>query len=47
MINNICDLTRTTERSINRTIRPLVLTREEFGEFLPTLESRPHYLVWE
>ncbi|MCK9230945.1 MAG: winged helix-turn-helix domain-containing protein [Syntrophales bacterium] len=41
------DLTRKTERYINRKIRSLVLTREEFEAFLPTLENRPHYLVWE
>lgn len=41
------DLTRKTERYINRKIRPLVLTREEFDDFKPTLESRPHFLVWE
>lgn len=41
------DLTRKTERYINRKIRPLVLTREEFDDFQPTLESRPHFLVWE
>jgi len=41
------DLTRKTERYINRKIRPLVLTKEEFDDFKPTLESRPHVLVWE
>jgi hypothetical protein len=27
--------------------RSLVLTREEFKAFLPTLQNRPNYLVWE
>ncbi len=39
--------TRKTERYINRKIRPLVLTRAEFDDFKTTLESRPHFLVWE
>lgn len=41
------DLTRKTERYIERKIRSLVLSREEFEDFLPALESRPHFLVWE
>jgi DNA-binding transcriptional ArsR family regulator len=41
------DLTRKTERYINRKIRSLVLTKEEFDVFQPTLQSRPHFLVWE
>jgi predicted transcriptional regulator len=41
------DLSRKTERYIKRKIRSLVLSREEFGAFLPTLESRPHFLVWK
>jgi len=41
------DLSRKTERYINRKIRPLVLTREEFADFMPKLENRPYFLVWE
>lgn len=41
------DLSRKTERYIKRKIRSLVLSREEFEDFLPTLENRPHFLVWE
>lgn len=41
------DLSRKTERYIKRKIRSIVLTREEFGEFAPKLQSRPHILVWE
>lgn len=41
------DLSRKTERYIKRKIRPLVLTKEEFMDFKPTLEKRPHFLVWE
>ncbi|MGD2124842.1 MAG: winged helix-turn-helix domain-containing protein [Desulfobacteraceae bacterium] len=41
------DLSRKTERYINRKIRSLVLTREEFNELLPKLEERPRVLIWE
>ena len=41
------DLSRKTERYIKRKIRPLVLTREEFQDFKPMLENKPHFLAWE
>jgi DNA-binding transcriptional ArsR family regulator len=41
------DLSRKTERYIKRKIRSLVLTREEFKSFMPKLENRPYFLVWE
>jgi DNA-binding transcriptional ArsR family regulator len=41
------DLSRKTERYIKRKIRSLVLTREEFKAFMPKLENRPYFLVWE
>lgn len=41
------DLSRKTERYINRKIRSLVLTKEEFGEFMPRLEEKPRLLIWE
>ncbi|MBW2092602.1 MAG: ArsR family transcriptional regulator, partial [Deltaproteobacteria bacterium] len=41
------DLSRKTERYINRKIRTLVLSREEYETFLPRLKSRPHVLLWE
>jgi DNA-binding transcriptional ArsR family regulator len=41
------DLSRKTERYINRKIRTLVLTREEFKAFEPELQRRPHFLIWE
>ena len=41
------DLSRKTERYIKRKIRPLVLSREEFRDFMPSLEKRPNFLVWE
>ncbi|MBU1707596.1 winged helix-turn-helix domain-containing protein [bacterium] len=41
------DLSRKTERYIKRKIRSLVLTSEEFKDFMPTLQNRPNFLVWE
>jgi len=41
------DLSRKTERYINRKIRTLVLTRMEFESFLATLKTRPNLLIWE
>ena len=41
------DLTRKTERYIKRKIRTLVMTREEFEDFLPRLKNRPSLLVYE
>ncbi len=41
------DLTRKTEHYIKRKIRTIVLAKEEFEEFMPTLEGRPHLVVWE
>ncbi|MEE9912519.1 MAG: winged helix-turn-helix domain-containing protein [Deltaproteobacteria bacterium] len=41
------DLSRKTERYIKRKIRSLVMTREEFDDFRPKLESRPNFLIWK
>ena len=41
------DLSRKTERYINRKIRTLVLTRMEFKSFSVTLKARPNLLIWE
>jgi predicted transcriptional regulator len=41
------DLTRKTERYVKRKIRTIVLTREEFEDFMPALEERPHLVVWK
>ncbi|MFC1856771.1 ArsR family transcriptional regulator [Thermodesulfobacteriota bacterium] len=41
------DLSRKTERYIKRKIRSLVLSRQEYNDFRPTLEKRPHVLIWE
>jgi len=41
------DLTRKTERYIQRKIRTLTMTSKEFKEFRLALQDRPHFLVWE
>jgi predicted DNA-binding protein YlxM (UPF0122 family) len=41
------DLSRKTERYINRKIRSLVLSRDEFEEFEPKLKTSPNILIWE
>jgi predicted transcriptional regulator len=48
-INNhhLGDLSQKTERYINRKIRTLVLSHEEFRDFFPKLQERPHVLLWE
>jgi predicted nucleotidyltransferase len=41
------DLSRKTEKYINRKIRTLVLSRNEYRNFLPDLKKRPNLLIWE
>lgn len=41
------DLSRKTERYINRKIRSLVLNDVEYERFLSRLQNRPHLLLWE
>ena len=41
------DLTRKTERYIQRKIRTMVLTSREHEDFSPQLEKRPSVLVWD
>ncbi len=40
------DLSRKTERYIQRKIRPMVLSRQEYEKFLPQFEKRPSILIW-
>jgi hypothetical protein len=40
------DLSRKTEVYIKRKIRTLVLDDDEFNEFKPNLNQRPHILIW-
>lgn len=41
------DLSRKTERYINRKIRSLVVSKEEYSHLSPKLEQRPRILIWE
>jgi len=41
------DLSRKTERYVNRKIRGMVLSGQEFEAFLPRLQQRPHVILWE
>jgi predicted transcriptional regulator len=41
------DLSRKTERYVNRKIRSMVLSRKEFEAFLPKLQQHPHVIIWE
>ncbi|MCG6910329.1 MAG: ArsR family transcriptional regulator [Deltaproteobacteria bacterium] len=41
------DLSRKTERYINRKIRSLVITKDEYRTIRPTIEKKPHLLIWE
>lgn len=41
------DLSRKTERYINRKIRSLVLSKTEYEEMKSSLDSRPKLLVWK
>ena len=41
------DLSRKTERYINRKIRSLVLNKSEFDDFKVKLQDQPHVLIWE
>jgi hypothetical protein len=45
--HNLNDLSIKTERYINRKIRSIVMTGEEYVQLQPMLESRPQLLVWE
>jgi len=41
------DLLRKTERYINRKIRTLVLSREEYSGFREKMKDQAHLLIWE
>jgi predicted DNA-binding protein YlxM (UPF0122 family) len=45
--HHLNDLSRKTERYINRKIRSLVLSKDEYKNLLPKLENRPRVLIWE
>ena len=41
------DLTKKTERYINRKVRTLVLSKEEFEAFQEKFKAQPYLMVWE
>jgi hypothetical protein len=41
------DLSRKTEKYIKRKIRSLVLSKDEYKELKPKLDTRPGLLIWE
>ncbi|MCF8069379.1 MAG: winged helix-turn-helix domain-containing protein [Desulfobacterales bacterium] len=41
------DLSRKTERYINRKIRSLVMNRDEFNDFKSDFEKKPNILIWK
>jgi DNA-binding transcriptional ArsR family regulator len=45
--HNLQDLTRKTERYIERKIRTLVLTTVEFDQLTPNLSRRPNFILWQ
>jgi DNA-binding transcriptional ArsR family regulator len=45
--HHLNDLSKKTERYIQRKIRTLVLDRGEYERLLPNLENRPRLLLWE
>ncbi len=45
--NNLQDLVAKTERYINRKIRTLVLSEEEYKSLEATLKDRPHVTLWQ
>ena len=44
---NLQDLTHKTERYIDRKIRTLILSSEEYKSLSKNLRSRPRFLLWE
>ena len=45
--DNLQDLTRKTERYIDRKIRTIALTKEEYQNFASTIEKRPQFVLWD
>src|SRR3546814_7007817 len=45
--NSLRDLTEKSERYLNRKIRTLVLTKDEYTGMREGLKNRPHMMLWE
>ncbi len=44
---NLADLVAKAEHYIERKIRTVILSGDEFRQMWPALQSRPHLLIWE
>ena len=44
---NLQDLTQKTEKYIERKIRPLALTAQEYNQLSSNLNNRPHFILWQ
>jgi hypothetical protein len=45
--NNLQDLTKKAEKYIDRKIRTLSLTADEFKRLAPNLDQRPQFILWQ
>jgi len=45
--NNLQDLTKKTEKHIDRKIRTLSLTADELKKLSPNLDQRPQFILWQ
>ena len=45
--HHLADLSKKTERYINRKIRVLTLSAKEYGKLFPKLDKRPKILIWQ
>jgi hypothetical protein len=45
--NNLQDLTKKTEKYIDRKIRTLTLTADEFKKLALNLDQRPQFILWQ
>ena len=46
-LNNLYDLTKKTEKYIDRKIRTLTLSSDEYENMSPCLNRRPRFLLWQ
>jgi len=45
--NNLQDLTKKTEKYIDRKIRTLVLSEKEYKKLVPKLMQKPQFILWQ
>ncbi len=46
-LDNLQDLTRKTEKYINRKIRTLALKADEYNQLAANLDKRPNFVLWQ